>query len=279
MASHFSDLGLHVENREAYDQFIDLVYSRTNELRLPLGTADLYWQVEHGFQYWFPRDDQGAHTGIDFHFVSNLSNDIQVMENLEPEAGGLSGMFSCQITIDDGAGMPIPEVPCNLNLPAAGLMGEWVPGAWYKAQIACFTETIKVYDSRSACLDAVHQKGGGFGPEHFVPSGTFSLPGKERDFEPAPRALIGGEVTSSRRLTNPLTGHDYDHMQISSLDMVYDVLCSPGEYDDLPQLGNIISGQFWLSALVWPERLPGYWESAQTWDDVLLALLKRMDAG
>ena len=81
-------------------------------------------------------------------------------------------------------------------------------------------------------------------------------------------AIVGGA----------LTGRDYDHIQISSLDMVYDVLCSPREYADLPQPGNIISGQFWLSALVWPERLPGYWESAQTWDDVLLALLERMDA-
>ena len=253
MAIHFSDIGFDFKNEEELYPFLDWAFERAEIYELPMGRAALYQPEPDGLQFWFPVDEEGNALDWNFHFESGQVNDIQVLECLAPERGGMSGLYRCEIEIDDGAGQPIPEVPCNLYLPAVGLMGSLVSGAWYKAQIACFAEGLAVYTSEKALLDSREPGESGFAPEHFIPSGTFS-PDLDPDFEQAPRALLGGTVLSSRRMKNPVTGLSYDHLQITSLGMRYDVLCDPALYDTLPQPGHVLHGQFWLSALVWSDK-------------------------
>lgn len=251
MASHFSDIGFHFEETEDLYRFLDIAVQSAEVFELPGGSAALY-QQDTGLQYWFPLDEEGEPEDYNFHFASGLVNDIRVLECLQADVEGQSGMYRCEIDIDDGAGLPISDVPINVYLPAAGLLGDWESGQAFKAQFACFAENIEIFPSRTA-FDAAKDDGERhLAHEHFIPMGTFSR-SQEADFEQSERVMFGGTVLTSGRLVNTYSNREYDHLQVTSLDMKYDVLVDPVLYDALPQPGDIIQGVFWVSALVWKE--------------------------
>ncbi len=252
MASHFSDIGFAFENNEEYRQFLGTALNQAETHRLPLGQAALY-QPADGIQYWFPLNEKNEPLDYSFHFASGKKKDIRVIECIQPEPGEMSGLYRCEVDLVEKDGYPVPEVPINLYLPVAGLMGKLTSGAQYKAQIACFAEDIKVYENQRV-FDLVIESGETkLALEHFIPTGTFRHEG-DQDFEQSPHSMLGGMVQTSRRLVNPVTSFEYDHLQITSMGMEYDILVDPEMYSVLPKPGAIIHGMFWMSALVWADQ-------------------------
>ena len=253
MASHFSDIGFHFDSKEDMEDFLGWAFfEQSRELRLPWGRVALY-QQENGLQYWFPLNEDGEALDQNFHFASSLRNKISILSCIVEDVAGQSGLYHCEIDLDEGDGYTIPEVPINLYLPAAGYLGPFEPGLACTAQLACYAETLTVYDTLEAHGVAIKSGEAIMAAESFIPSGTFGLEG-DTAFKPSSRAIISGVVEGAERLNNSATGLPFDHLQVRSLGIRYDVLADPRLYDALPQPGAVVEGQFWMTALVWPEE-------------------------
>ncbi len=253
MASRLTDIGFNFEDRQDRYDFLTWAYTEQAEVyEQPLWKMAVY-QQESGIQCWFPLNEEGEPADYNFHYVSGRYNPIRVMKCLQSDTEGKSGLYACEVDLDEGNGDGIPEVPINLFLPAAELMGPLEPGGEYEAQIACFAETITVYRSKKEHEAAVKKGSVTMAAEGFIPSGTFGLQG-DMDFEPSPRAIISGIVEKVERKINDYTGQCFDYLQVYCLGMDYDVLVDPILYDGLPETGAVVHGLFWMSALVWEKE-------------------------
>lgn len=243
MASHLSDLGYRFESKQELYEYLEQARGKASVYTFPRGRYAMYEAGTDGLQLWYPLDENDEPLTWDPHFDSGKGNDVRVLDCIQADPGGLSGLYACEVDIDDGAGMPITEVPVNLHLPAAGLMGDLQPGAWYRAQIAGF----------AGCAGEPEEEYSSPGIGQFIPVGTFS-PTDDPDFEPSPLVMLLARVLSSRRLTNPDTGFEYDHLEVNCLGLMMDLLCDPRLYERLPEPGSLIEGVFWLSAVLWREE-------------------------
>ena len=256
----FFNMGFGFDEEEQLDNFLDKALTQSTVLSLPGGKYALYQQPD-GFQCWFPLDDQNCALDFDVHFASAQHNTIKIRECLNHRVSERSGLYRCSIDLDEGDGYMIPDVPVNLWLPAVGMVAAWEPGKTYQAQIVCIPKNIRMFSDKTEHGHAAKEGTVSFAAEHFVPAGTFSPRDDDLDFEQNGWAILGGRVTRARRLTNPFNGLPYDHVQITSLGLHYDILAHPSMYTELPRPGNILHGMFMLSAFVWDmdAPLPAWW--------------------
>ncbi len=117
MAIHFSDIGFDFKNEEELYPFLDWAFERAEIYELPLGRAALYQPEPDGLQFWFPVDEEGNALDWNFHFESSQVNDIQVMECLALERGGMSGLYRCEIGLTMARVSPFRRCPATCTCP------------------------------------------------------------------------------------------------------------------------------------------------------------------
>lgn len=249
MASHYSQLGFRFKDKEEWIQLLEACYAEADIRKLPRGRAALY-RFGDGLTYCFPIDDEGERRDYDLHFASDQVNDLQFMGCLESDTEELSGLFRFQLDLVTTDGDAIPEVPVNLYLPLGGLLADCRPGAWCKAQIACITEQITCYRSEDEFRQALADGAIHFAQESFLPVGTYGTL-EDQDANQSPHAILSGRVRAARRLINQQSKKAFDHLQVESMGIKYDVLVDPSMYGALPEPGTTIQGTFWLNALAW----------------------------
>lgn len=253
MADHFSDIGFHFESVEDMEAFLMSVFpEQTTVCELPIGKLAFYAQ-ENGLRWCFILDNENEVLDHNFHFMSGNNNPVRVMECLQSDTNGTSGLFRCEIDLDEGDGYDIPEVPINLYLPVSSTAGAWEKGTPAMAQIACYAESMEVYSDRLGYEQALRDGSAWMAAEGFIPSGTFH-PRGDANFQQDARAILSGVVEYAERLTNEATQMQFDHLQVRCLGITFDVLADPELYDALPEIGSIIHGEFWMTALVLREE-------------------------
>ena len=72
------------------------------------------------------------------------------------------------------------------------------------------------------------------------------------DAPPRAEAVFSGHVLESGRRTNRLTGADFIWCLVETLGGVYDVVIDPELLPDVPRVGGVLQGSFWLSGRIAP---------------------------
>jgi len=119
------------------------------------------------------------------------------------------------------------------------------PGERLRLHVTAIAETCDVFPDEAA----YRASGTPMAVQSLIPSGLFA-PGAGSATDPwvvAPRALISGTVRSAEQLVNQTVGGAFVHLVVDSYANAFDVVVDGADMDDVPAVGSIVSGQFWLA--------------------------------
>ena len=120
------------------------------------------------------------------------------------------------------------------------------------AQVTAFPAKLSLFDSPEDYLKKREVK---LALQSFV-SGM-SMPGADLR-KPGADALLTGIVEKASLITNPVTGHDFYHLELKCLGLVFDMVAAADMFEQPPVSGNVLQGVFWLSARVLRYGYTGY---------------------
>ena len=128
-----------------------------------------------------------------------------------------------------------------------------VPGAFLKPlelgnpcpmELTLFARNLAVYENAD---DFMIKRKGSTAPESIIPFGSFSLSGKEEEFEPDAVADVSGVVTEVTLRENPVHHGQYYEIGLSCLGIDFTVVADAELLPTPPQVGNILKGVYWVS--------------------------------
>lgn len=116
-----------------------------------------------------------------------------------------------------------------------------------EAQVTAFAKEVKIFSN----VDEMSKDKiwGSWAIQSFTPSGTFS-PKDDPNFEQHPAAIFSGYARKVELKRNEITGNKFYHLVVESLSASYDVVIDPILLSVVPEVGNIVSGQFYISGKI-----------------------------
>lgn len=144
-----------------------------------------------------------------------------------------------------GGTLEVETAVCPLTVAVPGASPAPVRmGTPCSMELTLFARDLAVYDDADAYME---KQRGRMAPESIIPFGSFRLSGNEDEFEPEPEAEVNGLVTEVTLRENPVHHGQYYEIGLSCLGIDFTVAADTALLPVPPQIGNILSGIFWVS--------------------------------
>lgn len=234
MASHFSDIGFKFTEENFENEIKNVIDSNNNLLhKITIGKEDyLILFLDNAIELWF-HFDNGSINPYDVRIHYHTTSFIEIEEIEKKDDFGLYGF-----NLKD-------SYPLNVTLPYYESIKSFHKKERYKCQVACFAEYIEIFKN----VDDFHKRykyGKEMSEIAVIPIGTFEEDGLSS------KAEINGKVIAINKKENSFTHNSYYVITLSSYNADYDVLVDADDIKEELQIGNIISGTFWLSGKIMP---------------------------
>ncbi len=242
MATHFSDIGIHLNDENPWDDFIAILEANLDngyEVQTTGGQRYAVICIDDTIEFWLPINDDGEMEAdlFELHYDTGKWSTVKSPKWISKENDGMQRLLTLW-QIED-------EFPFNAVVPNAACCPEFIEDEKYKCQIACFVEQIDVYTDEE---DYNERDDSHFAVQSFFPIGQFTqCNGNDDDSENA-KAIINGVVKNIIPKTNSYTKCDYFLLTVESLEMEFDLLVDAKELPESASVGNIISATVWMSA-------------------------------
>lgn len=235
--NHFNDIGLVFEEETFFDDLINLLKKAMDESGRLIQNDDkehILITIDNDIEFWLPINE---HKEIDvgnmeIHYNSHHYEDVLNPFWVTKENNDMKGIVSLW---NKGENYPF-----NITVPCAPIVPPLSEGELYKAQVACFCESISIFESE----DDFYDKIGKFAVQSFIPSGSFREDGIETS-----HVFFNGIVQSIEKRTNSYTGNDYYVLLVESYNMNFDVLVAASAIEHI-EVGNIVSIEAWASGKI-----------------------------
>ena len=241
--SDFSSIGFNFEVFEDIYKLGKLASDRGERINIPLRGYYDKLSTESGAELW--AQNTKDHQGIGLHPAFNGECTIKVKARPFLESSRLSeldGYYDCLLITSDQDYPLLFESP---NFYQTALDGNEIIA---EAQVTAFAKEVKIFtDEDEKNNDEIW---GFWAVQSFVPSGKFSPAGDDKSFEQHPRAIFSGFIRKVELKTNEITGNKFYHLIVESLSASYDVVVDPVLLPIEPKIGNIMSGEFYLSGKI-----------------------------
>ncbi|TJZ64144.1 hypothetical protein [Chitiniphilus eburneus] len=275
MTSHFSSIGFDTTHP---GEFVAQLRSAAAEgEHVPCNKGYYrHWRSQHGAALWIQFDPHDALIGVTPCFEGGSSLRVGLVEQMHrrddtPLEGACYGWAEPQ-SHDPQSGMfpflfELADAGCHPGLPVPSVR---------RVHLSAFAEELSIHDS-DAAFHAAQPTEASFAIGAFIPSGLFADADDAAQAH-SPYAMFSGYVVRAAEFLNPLTGHSYHWLQVHTQGGDIDVVADPALSRELPHVGAVVSGLFWLCGrltdnaaerwiqwqLGWAER----WQSMQrSWDD------------
>jgi len=253
MASHFSTLGMPI----AGDDDFAALAQKAGPLAQAIGLANgayFHWADASGAELWLQVNEANEFTGMNPHYSGQGRVLTRLVSRVRTEkAGDFDGGFYAWAD-------PEADQPENLNPDVLGLYPFVFDSPEFARltpldlpisvpmQIAAFAHEVEAYDSAEA-FEAAQSGDAKLAAICFVPSGLYRPDGTEETL-PEARAVIAGTVLAAERRTNGLTGRDFYAVLVQSQGGTFDCVIDPTLLAELPPVGGVLAGSYWLSGRV-----------------------------
>jgi hypothetical protein len=246
VASHFSSVGFPLRSEADLYELADRIGEHAEPLATDRGTY-FRWSDPSGAEVWLQANTDNEGVGMNPHFVGKSTVRVRLTARPDPHSPSpLDGRFHGWADPSDSE-EPSGAYPFLFDAPDAGCHDELELPTTVVVQIAAFAHEISAFDSPEAYMASqTHEVK--FASQSFIPSGLFNLEGDDRP--PRAEAIFAGHVRESERRTNRLTGKDFFWCLVDTLGGSFDVVIDPELLTDLPKVGGVIHGSFWLSGRI-----------------------------
>ncbi|MEM7116685.1 MAG: hypothetical protein AAF614_29895 [Chloroflexota bacterium] len=204
-----------------------------------------HWHDASGAELWLQVNHENELIGMNPHFAGNSHFPIGLTKRIiRPDDTALDGAIHAWANpstdeLESGYYPFVFDVPNlaqhpNLEIPQMA-----------HVQISAFAHNVTLYDS----LDE-HENSSSdtptFASQSFIPSGLFNLEEGSID-PPQSYAIFTGHIIQAEEKVNTLTDNTYIWSSVDTLGGIFDVVIDSALVSNLPKVGGILSGTFWLS--------------------------------
>ena len=245
--SNLSDIGFPVQSEQDVNVLITDTIKYVESIRCPQGFY-LRFADSSGAEIYLQGNVEQELVGFNPHFDGISRRKVGLSRKIERDSSELDGGFYAWANPTDDA--ESGEYPFVFDVPDFRLTEINDFPALKNIQLTAFASNdFKIFASEDEFR--ADENWNQTAAKSFIPSGMF-LPDDERtEIEPPrPIGIFTGEIIEFSLKTNELSNEQFYWFLVETLggevDVVADIKLVPVE----PQIGGIVSGQFWLSGKI-----------------------------
>lgn len=251
--SHYANIGFAVHTDDELNKLVEQAYEDGQPVNSRKGLYVRYLDPS-GAELWLQVNENKELVGLNPYFQGDSSVQVELQEALIDETEYLDGGYYCwanpNAKDDTDDSEERGDYPFMLDLPDFFAQPEFEMPCRKQVSICAFAEELEVFESEEI-FDSIQPTEIMMSSESFIPVG---LLGEEGGMTAAPQAfaVINGRVLRTELKNNVLTDQPFWWMHIQTYGAKLDVVASKELISVVPQVGNIISGTFWLVGRLLP---------------------------
>lgn len=246
--SNLSDIGFPVRGEQDVNEMIMQVLGNVVEIRCHNGFY-LRFSDSSGAELYLQGNFDQELIGFNPHFSGKSRRTISLTQAIERDSSELDGGFHAWANPSGDAG----EYPFVFNSPDFRAVHIHEFPKIVEIQLTAFASNdFKIFANEQDYYE--DQEGETkFAARSFIPSGLFSTgEGETIDLSLVhPIGVFTGEIKAFERRTNTNTNEDFYCFLVETLGGEVDVAADAKLILEEPQVGGIVSGQFWLSGKIY----------------------------
>lgn len=248
--SNLSDIGFPVRGEEDVNDLIQNIARYVAEVPC-LGGFYYRFTDESGAEIYLQTNQGQEVIGFNPHFDGKSRRTVSLTKSIERDSSELDGGFHAWANPADENNPESGEYPFVFDVPDFRTIGRIKFPQKFEIQLTAFASNeFQLYESERHYLDSQNSEMK-FAAKSFVPSGLFS-PDKNAvsSAPPRPFGIFTGEIKEFELKTNSLTNEQFYWFLVETLGGEADIVADVKLIENEPQVGGILSGQFWLSGKV-----------------------------
>ncbi len=242
--SHYANIGFDVQTDAELNQLVEQAYEAGKPVKSRKGLYVRYLDPS-GAELWLQVNENKELVGLNPYFQGESCVEVEIHEAMIDETEYLDGGYYCWANPGAPNDKEEPgDYPFVLDLPDFFSNPEYDMPCRKNVSICAFAEELQVFESEEM-FDSIQPSEIMMSSESFIPVG---LLGDEGDLDASPQAfaVVNGRILSTELKNNTLTDQPFWWMHVQTFGVKLDVVASSELINEVPQVGNIISGTFWL---------------------------------
>lgn len=242
--SHLSDIGFAANDNEAFSALVEKAYQQANLVKAEQG-AYFHYTDQSGAEMWIHLDKDNVLSGVNPHFRGASRQTVALTNFVQVSNNQLEGAFYCWAEPNDSGEGTYPFV---FEVPNINALGRLNLPQTLDIQLAAFAEEI-FYCGSEAEFSKDKQDDIAWATKSFVPTGLFSLENQSNDaINESASGMFSGVIEQVEERQNSLTEQRFYWLLVETLGGQVDVVADTQFFTNPPSIGEVIHGQFWLSA-------------------------------
>ena len=204
-----------------------------------------------GAEIWVQGNFEQELIGFNPHFAGKSRRLVGLTRAIERESSILDGGFHAWAEPDADKITDSGEYPFVFDVPDFRTIEKINFPSLQEIQLTAFASNdFVIYKSEKDYLDAQDSEIK-FAAKSFIPSGLFTPDEEKTAVEPPrPIGIFTGEIKEFELKTNELSNEKFYWFLVETLGGEVDVVADVKLIASEPQIGGIVSGQFWLSGRI-----------------------------
>ncbi len=244
--SNLSDIGFPVKTDEDVNVLITETINRVEAIKCPQGFY-LRFADASGAEIFLQGNEKQELIGFNPHFDGKSRRTVRLMKIIERDSSELDGGFYA--LAGSGEGDDSGNYTFVFDVPDFRMNSDIELPANREIQLTAFASNdFKIYESEQAFDDAQADEPK-LAAKSFAASGLFAA--KENDdAPPRPIGIFSGEIKEFELKTNELSKENFYSFLVETSGGAVDVVADVKLVAEEPQIGGVVSGQFWLSGRI-----------------------------
>jgi len=204
-----------------------------------------------GAEIWVQGNFEQELIGFNPHFAGKSKRRVGLTRTIERESSELDGGFHAWAESGEDKIVDSGEYPFVFDVPDFRTIEKINFPQIREIQLTAFASNdFKIYKSEKDYYDAQDSEPK-FASKSFIPSGLFT-PDEEAAASKPPRpiGIFAGEIKEFELKTNELSNEKFHWFLVETLGGEVDVVADAKLISIEPNIGGIVSGQFWLSGRI-----------------------------
>ena len=247
--SHFSAIGFNVETIDDYNLLIEQSLQVATEYSTHESLTYLRYTDPSGAEIWLcANNDKKEIVGATPCFTSKNTQKVGInavipIENGEYGDGTVHGWLNAT-DYDEKDGWLDGYYPVIIDVP--NYLDYCDDDKIHQASLTLFAENVDIFDDENDFDQWQKQDGRdfSFSSEFFGPSGMFT---DDEQSEPTAIVLAGLTVLEAEKRLNTLSNNEFYWCRVGTYGGEYEAVFPLDMFDDVPKVGNIIFGHYWLT--------------------------------
>jgi len=246
--SNLSDIGFPVQNEQDVNVLITETIQYVESIKCPQGFY-LLFADESGAEIYLQGNNEQELVGFNPHFAGKSRRKVSLTKFIERDSSELDGGFYAWANPKDfetDAG----DYPFIFDVPDFRLSHEMRLPQVCEIQLTAFASNdFKIFANENDYSES-QQDELKYASKSFVPSGLLAFDAEDEKYDlnaARPIAIFAGIIKKFELKKNKLSGNNFYWFLVETLGGETDVVADIKLVSIEPQIGGVVSGQFWLS--------------------------------